>query len=272
MVDFYETLGVDRDATASEIKKAYRKKVKQLHPDINADKENAEEAIKAVNEAYDTLKEPDKKAAYDNPQSHGFPHGYNPFTDPHMARSRSPQQQNITGNVGVPLDVMINGGSMNVPIQVPRVQRSNMGMMGSMMATEIVKITVPPNTPVGGQIVISKDDHGFDGIDNLILRIFPENTEDDSYQINGADIYMHIKVSAFDSLFGNKLDVDLPTGSKVKVTLPKGIGSGQTIRLPNKGLLHQHGAKGDIFLVVSLIVPELCQYQIDAIKKLLEEK
>ena len=63
--DYYEVLGVNRSASADEIKKAFRAKAKELHPDRNKDDPSAEAQFKEVNEAYDVLKDADKKAAYD---------------------------------------------------------------------------------------------------------------------------------------------------------------------------------------------------------------
>ena len=63
--DYYEILGASRGASAEELKKAYRTKAKELHPDRNSDNPNAEAQFKEINEAYDVLKDADKKAAYD---------------------------------------------------------------------------------------------------------------------------------------------------------------------------------------------------------------
>ena len=89
--DFYEVLGVGRSASAEEIKKAYRTKAKELHPDRNADDPSAEGKFKEVNEAYDVLKDADKKAAYDR-------HGHAAFDGGMGARGGNSGPRGFGGN------------------------------------------------------------------------------------------------------------------------------------------------------------------------------
>lgn len=282
----YTVLGVAKSATAAEIKKAYRAKAKELHPD---QPEGNEAKFKELNEAYDVLKDEDKREQYDlygsaqpqprstRPGGSGFNQHWtwqryqgDPFNDPFMTARRSGMgdagarsaANNISSNIGIPLVTMIRGGKVQIQIQSPKMHGTSQGgFMQFSMETHTLEFTLDPMTPVGKTVVLTASDHNIEGLDRVTLLVFPETDGKGNYRIEQLDIHMGIKVDAFDALVGRQIEIDLPTSEQIRLTLPAGINTGKTIRLAGKGLADLGGNLGDVYLVVSLYLPELTPEQ-----------
>jgi curved DNA-binding protein len=266
----YDTLGIKPSATADEIKKAWREKAKEFHPD-NGDGD--EEKMKEVNLAYDTLKNPQKKAEFDNPSRGNF----NPFGDggpfAHARHSgmgdHVHQSENIHLPIGVSLKVMIFGGTITVPVQIPSIQRTPHGFVSMTMHVTNVTVTIDPKTPIGHQIIITPAQLNKNNVGNVVLQIFPETSSTNKFQTDGGNIIIPIEVNVFDAINGNKADIELPTGERVSVSLPKNTKPNQTIRITNKGLYVSKDTRADVFFIINITVPDLTDEQIEQINNII---
>ena len=288
----YETLGVSENATADEIKKAYRKLARKYHPDINKTPE-AQEKFKEINAAYEVLSDPEKKAQYDQYGDQMF--GGQNFHD--FARSQG-------GEVDLEeiLRAMFGGGfgggfSSSRSSGFGEAGFGSSGFGGSRYNTPNLdvktSITVPFITSVlGGKHHITLDNgESFDikipaGIKTgktlrvrgkgksynnqrgdllIVVNVAPSP----EYERKGDDLYKTIDIPLKTALFGGKIEVETPE-KKVTLKVPKNTKNGQKFRLKDKGFPKSGGGRGDLYLVANIKLPDVDSLD-DELKKCLEK-
>jgi len=278
----YETLGVSENASAEEIKKAYRKLARKYHPDVNKSPE-AQEKFKEINAAYEVLSDPEKKAKYDQFGDQMF--GGQNFSD--FARS-----QGAEVDLEEILRAMFGGGGFSGFSSGGFSSRggfssSGFGSSGFGGRTyrqpnldKKITITVPFITSVvGGKYHITLDNgESFDvkipaGIKtgqtlrvrgkgesyqgqrgDLLITVTVAPSPD--YERRGDDLYKTIDIPLKTALFGGKIEVETPE-KKVTLKVPKNTKNGQKFRLKGKGFPKESGGYGDLYLVANIVLPDV---------------
>ena len=281
----YETLGVSENASADEIKKAYRKLARKYHPDINKD-ESAVEKFKEINAAYEVLSDPEKKQQYDQFGDQMF--GGQNFHD--FARGQG---------AGVDLDEilrqMFGGGGFSGGFS--GASQGGFGGFGGFGAPDLdvqARITVPFMTAVqGGKYKINVEGESFDikipaGIKSgetlrvrgkgkqyqgqrgdLLIKV--EVSASDEYERKGDNLYKTFDVPLKEALFGGKIAIRTPE-KEVFLKVPKNTKNGQKFRLKGKGVPDRKTAmRGDLYLIANVVLPDVDTLDSD-LKKMLEEK
>lgn len=289
--DYYDLLGVNKSASAQEIKNAYRKKALEWHPDRHqgADKEEAEKKFKEINEAYQVLSDANKKAAYDNYGHDAFApgggaRGGNPFagggfggqSGPFTYTWSSSGGQNPFGNAdfGDPFDIFESffgggnpfGGSQRAR-QIPRysIKLDFMEAVKGVEKTFTIegkkrKIKIPAGVDEGTKINF--------GDFTLSVNVTPH----EYFERDGDDIYVNVTIPYSMAVLGGTIKV--PTiDDEVKIKVREGTGSGTMIRLRGKGAPNPHHKnKGDQYVKINILVPEkLTRLQKRIIDELKEE-
>ncbi|MBQ7193968.1 MAG: DnaJ domain-containing protein [Synergistaceae bacterium] len=266
--DYYKILGVSRDAKTDDIKKAYRQLAKKYHPDINKEA-GAEEKYKEINEAYEVLKDPEKRSKYDT-LGMNWQQGQD-FTPPPGWQS-SGRRVEFNGDFSDFFQTLFGGGGgfggfgdifgqASGHRQHPMARDSEAdltlkledavkgGTFSLRLGTRTLSVNIPKGITDGTKLTLrGKSESGGD----LHLNIHIET--DPVYEINGYDLTREIKVPVYDAVLGKDLTVDTLTG-KVTVKMPPGIQDGQKLRLRGKGMPKRDGSNGDLFVKVKIEIP-----------------
>jgi curved DNA-binding protein len=234
--DFYETLGISRDAKPEEIQRAYRKLARQLHPDVNKDP-SAEERFKAVSEAYDVLSDPDTRRRYDafGADFRSVPEGVDPQT---WARARS------YAGAGAGQRRAGGGGA---------------GASGS--GPEWGWTDFGGSEGAGPDVRFSTDDFN---VEDLLGGLFGGRSRHRGWgPVPGADQEAELEISVDEAYTGGHRSVTLagPDGPRtLEVTIPAGVTDGQRIRLAGQGGQgggpgggpNARASAGDLYFVVRI--------------------
>lgn len=296
--DYYKTLGVDRTASADEIKKAYRKLAMQYHPDRNPGDKKSEERFKEFNEAYQVLSDDKKRARYDQLgssysdwQGRGAPGNFN-WGD---WVSQQGGQGRQVGSAQVNIDEMFGGGSFSdffssifgsggVRQARPRqrmapqyqqtvgitLKEAYQGARRQMQVGDRIKeVTLPAGAKTGTKVRVSgAGPADLDGQPSDIYLLV-EVADDPVFERKGNDLHTRAIIDVFVAVLGGTVELDTLSG-KVVLTIPPGTQPEQVFRVAGRGmpLLKDPQVKGDLFVRIKVQIPkQLTAEQ----KKLLEE-
>ncbi|MBW1980043.1 MAG: DnaJ domain-containing protein [Deltaproteobacteria bacterium] len=291
--DYYEILGVKRDASQDDIRRAYRKLARKYHPDVNKDR-NAEEKFKQVNEAYEVLKDPEKRKLYDQlgpdwkagqdfkpppgwenvhfefrrgpgAEAFDFGHGFSDFFEALFgqgmggggaARARHSVWAVPGQDHEAEISISLEDAYRGATKTIT-LQTHEVDEKGYLRpVNHTYQVRIPPGTTDGSRIRLrGKGGEGVAGgpPGDLYLKVNIEPHP--RFKVDGHDVLVEVPVAPWEAALGATVKVPLIDGS-VSLKIPAGFQSGQKLRLRGKGLPKKGGGRGDLLAQVKITVPK----------------
>ncbi len=270
--DFYQILGVPKTASEKEIKAAYRKLARKYHPDVNPGDKTAEEKFKDIQQAYEVLSDPQKRAKYDQfgdqwervtqgapggggftwtqtGSSEGFDFGFGSgdfgdlfdllFGEGAAARKRPRPGRDIQYEIDITLEEAFAGATKRFTINGKRVE-----------------VKIPPGVDEGSKIRLAgQGEPGRDGVSGDMYLVVRMKTHP-VFERKGADLYCDVSIPYTTAALGGEIQVPTLAG-KVTMRVPPGTQSGQSFRLAGQGMPKlNNSAKGDLYARMRITVPK----------------
>ena len=266
-MDHYQTLGVDRNASQDDIKKAYRKMASQHHPDKGGDTEKFQE----IQAAYATLSDENKRAEYDNPQPQHFHHtGFSnvpPGFEDIFAqfgmfrRPPTPQNRNLNVQTTITLEDAFTGKDLIANITLPSGRE------------QVVEVKIPAGVQDGTVLRLAQ--MGDDSIPNaprgdlhLTINLAPH----EKFQRQGDDLIYVLDVTSIDAMLGVKFHLTTFDNKTLEITINPGTQHGQILAVAGHGMpkMSDNRFKGRLLVSVNIIIPVLTEYQRKILKQFID--
>ena len=289
--DFYQILGVPRDASQEDIQRAYRKLARTYHPDVNHDP-GAEDRFKDVSEAYDVLSDPQTRRRYDafGRDFRQVPEDADPET---WRRARAGARAGAGAGAGrggpggfsfsegdIDLDDLLGGifgsrfggarrgwgpvspipgADQEAEIELTVEEAYRGGRRSVTLSSDGTRrsfdVTIPAGVTDGQRIRLAgQGGRGSDGARNGDLYLIVRIAPHPRYRLDGRDLYIELRLAPWEAALGTSVALDTP-GGEVKVKVPGGTSSGRRIRLAGRGLPNPKGKAGDLYAEARIMVP-----------------
>ena len=280
--DYYASLGLERGASEADIKKAYRKLAHKYHPDVSKEP-GAEARFKEVAEAYQTLKDPEKRAAYDRLGKHAPGEEFRP--PPDWGQQYAGREESFEGvdladlfaelaarhsggsgrgtsgpirgedyelRTGISIEQAFEGALLELNLSMPEYDSS--GRMQRVPRT--VKVRVPKGAADGQRLRLSgMGGRGFAGGPAGDLYMTVQLLPHRIFRADGHDLYLDLPMAPWEAALGTTIEVPTP-GGKVQLKIPAGTASGNKLRLSGRGLPRPKGSSGDFYAVARIVMPK----------------
>lgn len=298
--DYYEILGIGRDAGADDIKRAYRRLARKYHPDVSKEAD-AEVRFKEMKEAYEVLKDPEKRKAYDqfgadwktgkefqpppdwdrqfSTSSRDFAHAgeFSDFFETLFGSGRARGQtsaggfdgfrargEDVNAEITIPIEDAFHGGTRRITLAIPDVDEKGRHFRRQ----RSLDVKIPKGVVAGQRIRLEKQGgpgRGGGDVGDLYLKI--EFAQHPVFRAEGRDIYVKLPISPSEAALGRS--VKAPTlGGEVDLKIPPGSSSGKTLRLRGRGLPGQ--TPGDQYLELQIVMPDTIDEKSKALYEELE--
>lgn len=268
--DYYAVLGVSRSASESDIKKAYRSLARKYHPDINPGDKEAERKFKEINEAYEVLSDPQKKAQFDQFGRVGGPGfggaGANPgnvdFSDIFETffgggagaggRRQSGSMgyrsdgQDVEQSAEITLEEAFNGATRAFNFHSPNGQPRR------------IEVKIPAGADTGTRVrVAGEGGPGMGGGRRGDLFVVIKMLPHERYERTGDDLLFRAPIDIYTLLLGGETRVPLLNGGTVRLTIPAGTANGKTFRVTGQGMprLRAPSTRGDLYVEANAQLP-----------------